>query len=166
MSAEVEAIIDLVLDDEGGIGDAHDGKGITRFGQTPTWLEDNGFLPPNTPEEAAANYRVWMARNRLDQLAEVDLTIGHLVTDDAVHANVGDAVRRLQTALVGVTVDGRIGPLTLEAVRRAHVSRLAKAVLAAKMENRGKLLGSMKTDRRKFAENWLHRLAKQVRTLP
>lgn len=166
MSVAVETIIALVLDDEGGINDLGDGKGLTRFGQTPGWLEDNGFRPPLNPTEAANNYRVWMARTKLDRLAEVDLTIGHLVTDDAVHAGVGDAVRRLQTALVGVTVDGIIGPLTLDAVRRADLSQLGKNVLAAKLEHRGKLLGSLRTDRRRFAENWLHRLAKQVRGLP
>ena len=166
MSRNVDAAIDLILIDEGGIADVGDGKGVTRFGQTPGWLEDNGFTPPSNAADAASNYSVWMQRHRLDELCDIDVTVGHIVTDDAVHSTVGDAIRRLQRSLAGVTVDGVLGPLTLDAVRRADPATLACNVLAEKLEHRGQLLGSLRTDRRKFAAGWCNRIAKQIRALP
>lgn len=167
----VRSAIDRVLADEVDLSDpatwatdVGDGKGITRFGQTPAWLEDHGFAPPETPEHAAMNYAIWMSRYRLDELATVDPVIGYLVTDDAVHASVGDAVRRLQRCL-GVHDDGLIGPKTLAAVAAADLARLARHVIAAKWEHRCELLGSMRFDRRKWAKGWGLRMGRQLRAL-
>ncbi len=172
MSAAVEFVIGKILSDEVNLEDPStwavdvgDGKGITRFGQTPGWLADHGLPVPETPEQAIANCRVWMGRYHLDLLSDIDPIVGHLVTDDAFHSGETGAVRRLQTA-VGVGVDGIIGAKTLAAVRAANSGDVARDVFAEKMEHRFRLLGAKTPDRRKWANGWGLRLGRQVRTLP
>jgi hypothetical protein len=56
----LDALIERLLDREGGVADVGDGKGITRFGQTPEWLEQFGLPAPTTRAEAAVNYKRWL----------------------------------------------------------------------------------------------------------
>lgn len=165
-SPSVQFAIDRILQDEGGIKDVGDGKGVTRFGQTPTWLDDNGFVPPANAADAAVNYAAWMTRFQFDRVSELDRFVGWMLADFAVHSGEREGVKGLQRAL-GVKDDGVLGPITLQAVRVAAGSHLlARKLLSQRMRYVGKLLGSDKTDRRKWAHGWLNRLADHVEELP
>lgn len=165
-SAAVQFAIDRILEAEGGIADVGDGKGITRFGQTPAWLEDNGFVPPSNAADAAENYAEWMKRTRLAEISDIDRTLGWLVADFAVHSNPGPAIAALQRAL-DVKDDGVLGPVTMAHLRvKSGQPLLARRFVAERMKFVGALLGSMKHDRRKFARGWLNRLADHVEALP
>lgn len=152
-------VIDRILDFEGGIADVGDGVGVTRFGQTDAWLEKYGFARPKDRGEAAWNYEAWMVVERLDKVCAIDASVGFVVTNWAVHAGEKAAIRGLQTVL-DVEPDGRIGPITLRALRDTEPHwRVAMFVLAAQARHYGSLLGSPSTDRRKWARGWLNRLA-------
>ena len=164
-SANVLRIIERVLEHEGGIADVGDGQGLTRFGQTPAWLERWGYLPPVGPAEAMANYADWMRKLSLDAVADLDVEVGFLVTDWAVHAGHHAAIKGLQRAL-GVVTDGLIGPKTLAALEDAPRRPLTRQVLAYRLREMGTILASSQPDRRKFARGWLNRMADQIERLP
>ena len=166
MTPAVSRVIDLILEDEGGIKDVGDGKGLTRFGQTPAWLEHHHLPPPDTREQAQHNYAVWMQRLRLSDLCERDEFAGWIVTDMAVNFGEGVGIKTLQRALL-VNDDGIIGPVTLrrfQAVAGTRVFRLK--LLAEKGRAYGNLLASQTVDRRQWARGWMNRLADQVESLP
>jgi lysozyme family protein len=164
MTRNVQAVIDQVLADEGGIKDVGDGKGLTRFGQTPPWLETHGFTPPTTPAEAAANYGIWMARLRLAEVCDYDVTLGHVLTDWAVHAGERVAVRAFQKIL-GVAADGVLGPVTFEAMRARRPEALARRIIGDRIRFTGRLLRDDPT-KRPYAAGWADRLADLVEALP
>lgn len=161
----LDRVIANILEREGGVADVGDGKGVTRFGQTRDWLDDQGFTTPTSVADAAVNYAAWMRRYRLAELCQRHEYIGDLVTDWAVHSGLSVAVRALQRVL-GLNDDGVIGPKTLAAVTPERAPQIARALLAARTVYLGQLLGSKKVDRRNVAHGWNARLAKFIEALP
>ncbi|MCD6073099.1 MAG: hypothetical protein K0S42_3615 [Microvirga sp.] len=117
--------VELVLQHEGGfVHHAQDPGGATKFGITretlsrvrgrPATIEDVRAL---TRAEAVAVYRrlYWDAVRGDDLPPGLDLA----VFDLAVNSGPARAVRMLQTVL-GVAVDGIVGPVTLEAAWQAE----------------------------------------------
>jgi lysozyme family protein len=160
----IDQIIQSVLDEEGGIKDVGDGKGLTRYGQTPQWLSDNGFKKPESRDEAGINYAVWMGRTKLMRVCERDWYVGWLVTDFGVHGGEHASARILQKAL-GVVVDGLIGPKTLGAIP-IDSTKFRRKLLAAFNSEYYRLLGSDKVDRRQWANGWGNRIARKIEALP
>lgn len=164
MSRNLDIVVGRILEREGGIADVGDGKGVTRFGQTPQWLEAHGFPAPETPEQAAANYGRWLARTRIAEVIHYDVTLGDLLADFATHSGEDAAISALQRVL-RVLDDGVIGPITLAALRKHPPHVLARKFLAERLRFIGNLLASTKTDRRVWARGWCNRIADQIETL-
>lgn len=160
----IDDVLTRILEDEGGIADIGDGKGVTRFGQTPQWLTDNSLPTPTTPAQAAANYLTWFGRHGITKVIERDAFIGWIVADACVNFGLSAGVKLLQRTL-NVKDDGVIGPQTLGAipVNNAH---FARRLVAAKGRYYGDILSSDVIDRRKFARGWMHRLGRQIELLP
>lgn len=166
MTPAVGRVIDRLLDDEGGIKDVGDGKGVTRFGQTPAWLSQHALPVPLTRDDAQHNYDVWMSRLRFSDLIERDELVGWIVADMGVHFGEGVAIRTLQRVLK-VGVDGVIGPKTLAAYVAVSGTRaFRQKFLAEKGRAYGALLASEVIDRRKWARGWMNRYAEQIEALP
>lgn len=164
MSARDE-LIRLVMEREGGVADVGDGKGITRYGQTPGWLTQFDFRPPTNPTEAAENYARWLNVTRLDRLIGVVVDdLADIVIDWAVHAGHVSAIRGLQAAL-GVPVDGVMGDNTLGAVARMDRGVAARRVLASRLEQMGGLISSRPERHARYAKGWLNRIGEQIRRL-
>lgn len=162
----MHSAIARIIEDEGGIADVGDGKGVTRFGQTPAWLDANGLVPPSNAADAAANYEVWMTRFQFDQVCALDPFTGWMLADFAVHSGEQTAIKVFQRAL-GLADDGVLGPKTLGRFQLIAGSPvLARKFVAQRMRFIGQLLGSEKIDRRKWAHGWLNRLADHVEKLP
>ena len=164
MTRNMESAIAMILQDEGGVADVGDGKGITRYGQTPGWLEQWALVPPSNAADAAVNYETVFIRTGIDQVIERDVSIGHALATFAVHAGEGAAIRALQREL-HVDVDGVIGPQTLAALDRASDSVVAHGIVAAYGEQLGEAMASIKKDNRKFARGWAFRLGRLIRGL-
>lgn len=158
-------VVARVLRREGGIKDVGDGRGVTRYGQTPDWLGDWGLTPPQNELQAAVNYTRWMQILRLDQVCEIDLELGDGVTDFAVHSGHVEAIKALQRT-VNVPADGVIGPFTLAAIRSyPKVAQLAIRLECQRLRFIGGLLSSAKTDRRQWARGWCNRLADRIESV-
>lgn len=167
IAATRDELIRRVLAREGGVADVGDGKGVTRWGQTPGWLAQFGLPVPATSVDAAANYATWLTVTRLDQLIRPRPdALADVVIDLAVHSGHVTAITALQRA-IKVRADGVLGPITLAAVAtdedRAYA---AAAVIAWRMEQHGGLIAKAPDQYGRYALGWARRLAEQVRRLP
>jgi lysozyme family protein len=164
MTPNVRSVIDRVLLHEGGVADVGDGKGITRYGQTPDWLAQWSLPVPENAEQARENYATWMDRLGLNVVCDVSLTLGASVVDYAVHSGHGPAVKALQRAF-GITADGIIGDETrrfLLASAPSAMRRLTLGVHAARIEHLGRLITD-KPSNAVYAAGWMVRMAKNLR---
>ncbi|MDH5244855.1 MAG: hypothetical protein OEW98_00275 [Betaproteobacteria bacterium] len=159
----VDDLLWAVIEREGGIADVGDGAGVTRFGQTPGWLDTFGYPPPTTAVEALDNYRRWLHDTGLLAVCEPVDPLAECVVDWAVHAGHPRAIRSLQ-AVLGVRPDGVLGPLTRAALARADRRRLACYVVADRVRHFGRLL-SREAETRRFAAGWANRIAAFVEAL-
>lgn len=140
-----------VLKNEGGNSNHPlDGGKLTRFGisQRSYPKLDIGAL---TAEQAKALYKrdFWDA-NQLDQFP---LVVAFEFFDCAINCGAGTAARLLQRA-VGVAEDGIVGPITLAAVGKFNADKLAKRMLARRMQFYTKL-----SNWPSFGAGWVNRLA-------
>lgn len=134
-TSRFEASLARVLAVEGGYAEHRaDSGGATKYGITRRRLAQHrgravskSEVRALTTAEATVIYRAmyWDALRGDELPAGID----HAVFDFAVHSGVPRAVRALQRA-VGVAEDGRIGPATLAAARKAD-AELALARLCA-----------------------------------
>ena len=159
----LDVLIERVLDREGGIADVGDGKGVTRFGQTPAWLEQFSLPVPTTRDEAAANYRLWIEKTGLQTVVVAGDDLADIVLDIAVMSSAPKAIKALQTAL-HVPVDGVLGGQTYDALAAVDRKRLAREVIAWDMIYQGSLI-TLDPSRAKWAKGWAARIAEHVRRL-
>jgi lysozyme family protein len=164
MPTNQEIVVGRLLVREGGIGDAHDGMGITYFGQTTGWLETFHFPVPTNAEDATANYLAWMQLTGLDAVCDKDLDLGDDVCDFAINAGVSAGIKALQTAL-GVTADGAIGPKTKAAIEACDPRTVRCEVLAQDIVHRGGLITGNPNAYAQFAAGWANRDAGKIRLL-
>jgi len=160
-----DELIARVIRREGGVADVGDGKGITRWGQTPGWLTQFNLPIPTNQAEAADNYAAWLRQTQLDQvIGPVADDLADIVIDFAVHAGHGAAVRMLQAA-VGVRQDGVVGPVTLAALAAVERQTVARRVLAGRLEQIGGLITDDPAKYARYARGWCRRVGDQVRRL-
>lgn len=157
--------IDDVLKAEGGfVNHAADRGGPTNFGITqatlaawrgkPVTVDDVRSM---TEAEARAIYqRRYVQDPGFDRIEDAPLR--HLLIDGGVHSGPATAARWLQQAL-GVTADGKIGPVTMAAANRASPDELYRRVLANRLRHVGRLI-TRDPKQAVFAEGWANRLAK------
>lgn len=160
----LDALIKRLLDREGDVADVGDSKGVTRYGQTPSWLERFNLQPPRSRAEAAANYRAWIYIIRFHPLLDAGDDLADILLDIAVMSDHPKAVKALQT-VVGVTVDGALGPETLAAMASWPRPKLARHVIAWDIQYQGRVITLNPSGRAKFAAGWANRMAEHVRTL-
>lgn len=158
------SVIAAVLLREGGIVDTHDGKGVTRFGQTAEWLTQYGLTTPTTSDEAAANYREWLDRTRLIVLCDQPDALADIAIDWAVHAHAVTVIRAIQLAL-HLRGDGVLGPVTEAALQHANRDAMARRLLADRIRTLGRLITDYPDRNAQFAAGWLARVAAQVDAL-
>ena len=163
-----DEVIRRILEREGGIADVGDGKGITRFGQTPGWLEQFDLPMPTNEAEAADNYAAWLAITGLDAvIGDAPDALADFVIDFAVHSGHQPAIRALQIALGHLKVDGTVGPKTRAAIdvldpvpgRRRCV---AASVLAEEVRYQGRLIATQPERYARYAHGWANRNADKI----
>lgn len=128
---DVDALIETLIDREGGYVNRPDDKGgPTCFGITEAVARAHGYAGPmrSLPRgEAAAIYRrLYWQRPRLDEIASRSRRVAAELFDTGVNMGPAVAVTFLQRALTALnrggrdypdlTPDGRIGPATLAAL--------------------------------------------------
>lgn len=162
-----DVVIARVIRREGGIKDVGDGKGLTRFGQTPGWLAQFGLPAPDTPAQAATNYRAWLDLTGLIALCgEADVFVDAVI-DWAVHSGHPRAIRSMQAA-VQVRPDGVIGPVTraaIDALGTAGRRAAAAKVVADRVRHSGGLITADPAQYSRNAKGWANRQAEFIEAL-
>lgn len=162
----VESLIDRIILDEGGIKDVGDGKGVTRWGQTPSWLKTWNLPTPNSVPEAKENYRLWLVRTGLIHLCATADLLAWVTIDWAIHSGHATAVHALQK-LVKTDTDGVYGSMTKRAVDEVSIKR-RKELAAYMISERVKFLGRITRDTAtniRYISGWLNRVSKHIEQL-
>lgn len=159
----VSDIITRLLNDEGGVADVGDGKGVTRYGQTSAWLTQFHLPEPQSRDDAAVNYMRWLYLTGLEKIVEPGDALADIIIDIAVMSDHRRAIKTLQ-ALLGVKVDGVLGVQTLDALALLDRDVLARHVIAWDMRYEGRLIQQDPT-RARYAAGWADRMAKHVERL-
>lgn len=161
-TAARDELIARVLTREGGVKDIGDGKGITRWGQTPGWLEELDLPTPTNIAEAADNYAKWLKLTGLEAVIgdQADNAADFLI-DFAVHSGHRPAIKLLQAA-VDVTPDGVMGPKTRAALASVDRRRLAFFVLAGENRYQGGLITDNPGKYAQWARGWANRNAAKL----
>lgn len=163
--AAADEIIARVIKDEGGEKDIGDGKGITRYGQTPGWLAEFNLPIPRTPAQAAVNYNVWLARTGLVKvIGPVADSLADIVIDIGVMSSAAKGIKALQ-AVLHVGIDGVLGPQTLAALAAADRRQLARDTIAWDMVYQGTAITNNPEKLARWAGGWANRMAAHVRRL-
>lgn len=141
MSARVKAIIDEIIRVEGGYSNNKDDRGgETMYGITVAVARANGYAGPmkNMPRSVAERvYRQrYVETPRFDQVLERTEKVGVELIDTGVNMGPARAAEFLQRWLNGFNllgsgyqdlfVDGRLGPLTFDALDRFLARRGAE----------------------------------------
>ena len=143
----------FVLDFEGGYNHrATDPE--TNYGITRAVARDHGYVGqmrniPMATVERIYRESYWDAC-RCDELPPC---LRLLVFDAAVNSGVGQSIKWLQATL-GVTIDGRLGPLTLAAAARCDAPQVARDLLFRRWD----FLRSLRKWR-EYGKGWARRLS-------
>ncbi len=153
--SQFDKLIDRVLSHEGGYSnDPQDPGGETQWGISKRAHPDVN-IKALTRAQAIDIYRAdYWDKIKGDQLPA---GIAFQVLDAAVNHGVRVASRWLQDS-VGVAADGIIGPVTLEAVRRADTAETVLLFNATRLEFYTDI-----TTFARFGRGWVRRVAKNLR---
>lgn len=138
---EVNAVIDEIIRAEGGyVNDPDDRGGETMYGITVAVARSNGYqgamrdMPRQVAEAIYA--KRYVSEPRFDQVLAVNKQIGLEVIDTGVNMGPSRAAEMLQRWLNGFNlpdsgyqdlfVDGRLGPLSIDALKRFLTKRGAE----------------------------------------
>jgi len=159
----LDLLIEKILDREGGVADVGDGKGVTRYGQTPAWLAEFHLPVPSGRAQAAANYKTWLSLVGLTDVISPGDNLADILFDIGVMSTALKAIKALQAALK-IPVDGILGPTTQRMLALADRRRLAFEVIAWDMTYQGRVITN-NPQRAMYAEGWATRMADHVRRL-
>lgn len=164
MTSAEYTLLSRIVEREGGVADVGDGKGVTRYGQTPGWLAEFSLPSPQNANDAILNYSQWLDMTGLSRIVgPVADDLADIVIDIAVMSDHHKGIKALQAALQQFP-DGVFGPVTAAALARADRKQLARDVIAWDMQYQGRLI-TLDSTRAKFAAGWANRMAEHVRNL-
>ncbi len=123
-----------------------------KLGRTATVEEVRALTEP----EACTIYlEVFLIAPRFVEIP--DARVKSLLIDAGVHSGPARAAKWLQQA-VGVTADGKVGPITLTAARATDPVRLYDRILAQRLRHLGRLITDDR-EQAEYAAGWMARCA-------
>lgn len=164
VTPSLDDLIQRILDREGGVVQ-NKGEGyITRFGQTPGFLEQFGLPVPTDRVSAAANYVKWINLTGFHPLVDAGDDLADILLDIAVMSGHQKAIKALQ-AVLKIPVDGALGPVTLLAIASCDRRQMAREVIAWDIAFQGRIITLNPTAKAQYAAGWANRIAEHVRRL-
>jgi lysozyme family protein len=133
MSNFDKAFAELLGNEGGYTNNPNDPGGETNWGVTLDTARENGYLGAMKDMDQSVAKAIYFKRYWLPAFDALPYPVAFQVFDGAVNSGVGQAVRWLQRA-VGVADDGKLGPLTLDAVSAAPVASVVLLFNAARLE--------------------------------
>jgi len=157
----INQIIDDILKREGGLtNNPADKGGRTNFGIAERSHPDAWADGKVTEDEARAIYlRKYVQGPGFDRIPD-HLLMAHLV-DFGVNSGPSIAIQRLQGVL-GVTVDGVLGPQTLDALSKRDVREINNLLVGERIKMIGRIVLRDKSQLA-FLNGWLNRCCEFLR---
>ncbi|SRR5258708_29561702 len=151
----VDSEINEILQREGGfVNNPLDRGGPTAFGIAKVSNPDAWKNGPPTADEARAIYRKkYVEGPKFDQIQDPQLQAQ--LVDFGVNSGPAVAIQKLQQ-IVGVQVDGVLGPATLTAVSQLHPEDVSNHLVALRVKMIGQIVSKNPTQLR-FLNGWLDR---------
>src|SRR3990167_5581215 len=113
-----------LLGNEGGYSnDPNDPGGETNWGITVVVARENGHICPMKDMDQSVAKAIYAKKYWLAAFDQLPYPIAFQVFDAAVNSGVGQAVRWLQRS-ISVADDGKLGPITLQAIQTADTAKL------------------------------------------
>lgn len=160
MKSRFDKLVSIILKHEGGyVNDPDDLGGETKYGISRHRYPDLDIRNLTEEQARAIIYEDFYLKMRLHYIKS-DLLALH-VLDMGFNAGRYTAVRLLQELLLGIPVDGVIGPVTAAAIAHAsiHVD-MVKAYRAKRIERYYEV--SRLRNNKKFLKGWVNRVNKTV----
>lgn len=118
-----KAFIEMLGHEGGYSNHPDDPGGETIWGITAEVARSNGYFGPMKEMDQITAKAIYASRYWLMQFDELPYSVAFQLFDAAVNSGVGQSVRWLQKA-VGVGVDGKFGPVTLQATLAHNPDKL------------------------------------------
>lgn len=113
-----------LLGHEGGYTNhPNDPGGETNWGITIAVAHENGYVGSMQDMDQSVAKAIYAKKYWLPAFDQLPYPVAFQVFDAAVNSGVGQAVRWLQRS-IGVTDDGKLGPITLQAIQTVDPMRL------------------------------------------
>lgn len=155
MTVSFEQMMDRLLAHEGGYTfNKNDPGGETNWGISKRSYPNLNIRRLTRPQAVEIYRRDFWRKAKAHDLPPA---VGFQLLDAAVNSGIAQATRWLQRA-AGVADDGVIGPITLEAVRKADPNDLVLRFLAERLDFMTRL-GSWNS----FGKGWARRIAQNLR---
>jgi len=159
-----DIIADILAREGGYVDDPHDRGGATNFGITQAtlaaWRNDPHADPKTLGEEEAKQIlqSQYMLKPGFDKLPP---TLQEQMVDFGVHSGPMVAIRHLQ-AILGVEVDGILGPKTLAAIPNHDMRWLCQELVKSRVLMIGRIVAKSPSQA-KFLNGWLTRVLSFLR---
>ena len=164
----IDQILADVIRREGGyVHDPADRGGPTKYGITQRTLRGQAVTAADVRRVTKADARAIYRRRYVDEPGFATLPDPLLaqVVDDGVLSGPRQAVKDLQRAIGGVTVDGRLGPVTRAALDAAGARLVHARLLHVRSVRLGRIVQRAPTQAR-FLAGWLTRTTAFAETWP
>lgn len=157
MSNFDRAFVELLGNEGGYTNNPNDPGGETNWGITVTVARENGYVGAMKDMDQTVAKAIYAKRYWLPAFDTLPYPVAFQVFDGVVNSGVDQAVRWLQRA-VGVADDGKLGPLTLDAVAALPVGSVVLGFNAERLT----FMTNLSTWP-SFGKGWARRIAGNLR---
>lgn len=152
-----QAFVDLMGHEGGYSNNPADPGGETNWGITVAVARENGYVGIMQDMDQEVAKQIYARKYWLTAFDQLPYQVAFQVFDAAVNSGVGQAVRWLQRA-AGVADDGKLGPVTLQAVQAVDPLRLALLFNAERL-----LFMANLSTWGSFGKGWARRVANNLK---
>lgn len=157
MSNFDQAFVELLGNEGGYSNDPNDPGGETNWGITVAVARENGYVGPMKDMDQSVAKTIYAKKYWLGAFEQLPYPIAFQVFDAAVNSGVGQAVRWLQRS-VGVADDGKLGPVTLQAIQAVDPTKLVMLFNAERL-----LFMTNLSTWGSFGKGWARRIANNLK---
>lgn len=157
MSNFDQAFVELLGNEGGYSNDPNDPGGETNWGITIAVARENGYIGPMKDMDQSVAKAIYVKKYWLDAFEQLPYPIAFQVFDAAVNSGVGQAVRWLQRS-VGAADDGKLGPVTLQAIQTVDPIKLVMLFNAERL-----LFMTNLSTWGSFGKGWARRVANNLK---
>jgi len=157
MSNFDRAFVELLGNEGGYTNNPNDPGGETNWGITVAVARANGYVGAMKDMDQTVAKAIYSARYWLPAFDALPYPVAFQIFDAAVNSGVGQAVRWLQRA-VGAADDGKLGPITLDAVSTLPVGAVVLLFNAERLT----FMTNLSTWP-SFGKGWARRIAGNLR---